>query len=948
MFGFSILTTSISLIGIPQNRYSPEDIKSLEDILYVDLNHSPSQPDYSFVQSDILNSDYSPISNKHTVFSSSPTPNQYIDKSRTRVRNYDSPALNQTAESFRMSFGTSNGSDSEPEFVIPVTAKQVMTSSGSDSGVNVSDVSSFRPADEEQAGLPLVNVMSPLTASRVSSAPEEAHATVVEKGNVSSLSEGNSPPTALGTSSTPRNLSGNSCTLGDMSWDNFEVNRSNFKTDEEYKQFKAHAKLQAEIKGKSPILLNDDCSDILTVSDTNSQDLDVSGRALENEIAQIEKEKELSNHSASCQRRGSDTTKEFSDVEISESLELTESLALLEETKMLYDALEQKSNMLEEKYFTAEKMKSALEDPLAGDESSKTKNNMVSKSVEFFEKLSKASSSNSKVSPGKKKGANISSNIDLENDDMSLSSLPSKSDRVNSSFESEVENLPRKSLHDSSNCSLPSLDISIDINSSIMSSFLSKTPTKSPKPRKLRLSDSSATYTDYSRTTVNTESTTVLRESVERLQNEIDEVLADCAESFTTSMDTENHNLSDTSYGTGESDNETVVSDASLTNGNVILPAQNDANDNMDESEKLVVMLEDFLATQMTPLQSDASEGGDIISGKSEAALPLGDAVHSPHLQANRTVEVGVTYNSDLSEPEDVHYTEYHDIEISSPLPYNPVVISPEDVHDLNSVMIVTRAPSGDDVASGEEKKYGSVDDISDIIEKQHVPGCENFEDSVTPEPLKNVTMTDNKNHQIDPTLSSDLESTSSTWSNTDETLEVDSPEISKPNANEENVAHHPDNVDIQPDQSLSSLSPNIVNGLDHSKSDNEVSNSGESVENSDRAAKEVNDDLDYVPTAESVLGSTSEDEGQEPYTIKIPNTVRASDDRCNASHGLVLGNESSGSISDDFVTATADEIEAELDDLERTPNGTNTSQVEVSNSPLPELYVTASSDIGK
>ena len=364
MFGFSILPTSISLIGIPRNHYSPEDIKSLEDILYVDLNHSPSQHDYSFVQSEILNSDYSPISNKHTVFSSSPTPNQYNDKSKPRAMSYDSPTLNQTAESFRMSFGTSNGSDSEPEFVIPVTPKQVMISSGSDSGVNVSDVSSYRPADEEQASLPLVNVM---TASRVSSAPEEAHAPVVEKGNVSSLSEGNSPPTALGASSTPRNLSGNSCNLGDMSWDNFDVNRSDFKTDEEYKQFVAHAKLQAEIKGKSPILLNDDCSDILTVSDSDSQDLDAPGRALENEMAQIEMEKALSNRSASSQRKDSDTTKEFSDVESNESLELTESLALLEETKMLYDALEQKSNMLEEKYFTAEKMKSALEDPLAGD-----------------------------------------------------------------------------------------------------------------------------------------------------------------------------------------------------------------------------------------------------------------------------------------------------------------------------------------------------------------------------------------------------------------------------------------------------------------------------------------------------------------------------------------------------------------------------------------------------
>ena len=320
---------------------------------------------------------------------------------------------------------------------------------------------------------------------------------------------------------------------------------------------------------------------------------------------------------------------------------------------------------------------------------------MVSKSVEFFEKLSQAPSSNSKVSLGNKNGTNMSSNIDLENEEMSLSSLSSKPDKVNSSFESEIENLPRKSLHDSSNCSLPSLDISVDINSSIMSSFISKTPTRSPQPRKLTLSDSSATYTDYSRTTVNTESTAVLRESVERLQNEIDEVLADCAESFTTSMDTENHNLSDTSYGSAESDNDTVVSEASLTDDNVILPAQNGTNENMDESEKLVVMFENFLATQITPLQSDESEGDEISSGQNEAAVTQGDAVLSPH-KGSRTVEVGITYNSDHSEPEDVHYTEYHDIELSSPLPYNPVVISPEDVHDLNSVMIVTRAPSGD------------------------------------------------------------------------------------------------------------------------------------------------------------------------------------------------------------------------------------------------------------
>ena len=51
-----------------------------------------------------------------------------------------------------MSFGTSNGSDeddSEPELFI--TAKSVLElSSCSDSGVNVSDVSSYRPADHEQ------------------------------------------------------------------------------------------------------------------------------------------------------------------------------------------------------------------------------------------------------------------------------------------------------------------------------------------------------------------------------------------------------------------------------------------------------------------------------------------------------------------------------------------------------------------------------------------------------------------------------------------------------------------------------------------------------------------------------------------------------------------------------------------------------------------------------
>ena len=107
-------------------------------------------------------------------------------------------------------------------------------------------------------------------------------------------------------------------------------------------------------------------------------------------------------------------------------------------------------------------------------------------------------------------------------------------------------------------------------------------------------------------------------------------------------------------------------------------------------------------------------------------------------------------------------------------------------------------------------------------------------------------------------------------------------------------------------------------------------------------------DDLGYVPTGESVLGSTSEDEGQEPYTIKIPNIVTPSDDKCKTSPRLVVDNESSGSISDDFVTATADEIEAELDVLERTPNDASTYPVSVSNSSLPELYITASSDMGE
>ena len=146
------------------------------------------------------------------------------------------------------------------------------------------------------------------------------------------------------------------------------------------------------------------------------------------------------------------------------------------------------------------------------------------------------------------------------------------------------------------------------------------------------------------------------------------------------------------------------------------------------------------------------------------------------------------------------------------------------------------------DVVSGGQKIYGSLDDISDAVEKQHVPGCENFEDSVTPELPKDVIKTDNKNHKISPTLSSDLESTSSTWPNTDKSLEVDSLEISKPNVNKENVVYHPNNIDINPDQSLSSLSPNIshVDGFDHTKSDldNAVSNSGQSVENADSAGK--------------------------------------------------------------------------------------------------------------
>ena len=96
-----------------------------------------------------------------------------------------------------------------------------------------------------------------------------------------------------------------------------------------------------------------------------------------------------------------------------EMLSVTESITLLEETKELYNMLEQKANQLEQKYFSPDKMKCALSDPLGsfvletpdtlvdepdiGEpvcESGKKlerKASSVTQSIEYFEQLSSSS-----------------------------------------------------------------------------------------------------------------------------------------------------------------------------------------------------------------------------------------------------------------------------------------------------------------------------------------------------------------------------------------------------------------------------------------------------------------------------------------------------------------------------------------------------------------------------
>ena len=771
---------------------------------------------------------------------------------------YDKPGLNLTSQSFRMSFGTSNGSDGESDTELFITAKSALEQSSccSDSGVNVSDGSSYRPADhesfeeqDEDLTIPVFNITSPTTD------PEHS---------IRGSSENERQPPSGSECSTPRKLSvashGNP--LHEMSWDNFDIGRNDFETDEEYDKYLAHVKAQAELKHKNVELIGDysavsdsetveinndhsindtaDSQDITILQnsmsahnemsdkdnlyDTSVEDSDISFPTeadfptdIDFAVDQIETdisfpvdqiETDISFPADQIETDISFPADQIEDdmkspredgVTEADGLPMTESLALLAETKKLYSALEEKTSLLEEKYFSPEKMKCALSDPMGSfvleeqeepgheqkedsvcddrpvyelqqqfveelqqqfvsevrkpvddgqqkqisndiakpddtdpsEEVSEQKAGLISRSIEFFEQCAQSSSTDSsptkpnerlmKGTPPKTPSkaqklkktrrpsrprstddtSSQASDRSLKRDPLIQSSsidedvdipeviagtlapaakrpksppklLPkpkSPSVKSKSPIDSGTDSMDCKVAVDGDrNPTVPSPDFSNEgLTKQRLDAIVPCKITRRPHHKSgTSLSQPSIETgtTEISRTTASTNSTAILRESVDNLRFEIDELVNDCGESFATSLDTDRHCFSDSTYNQSLQNNSNVYDDTLVSDSGEILSSESDFSN--------PVILDEYCSDP----EAAASELEELFQS------------YLPGQPENRgTVGIEVTYHSDKSDSEDIHYEE---CEISeSPFDENTHFIEPEEVPDVNSVLIL-------------------------------------------------------------------------------------------------------------------------------------------------------------------------------------------------------------------------------------------------------------------
>ena len=837
--------------------------------MFADL-HAPRTPPTldatSFVHSEFLDSSGNPVNQTYTsseFYTPSPRNNKINQESPESSYSTDNekPSLDLTSQSFRMSFGTSNDSDvdSDPEMFITAKSALEQSSCCSDSGVNVSDGSSYRPADhesfeeqEEDLIVPVFNVTSPTT--------DPEHSTGGSSENERQPPSGYSTPRSKGKSecSTPRKLSvashGN--LLHEMSWDNFDIDRNKFETAEEYEKYMAHVRAQADLKQKSGELIGDysavsDSETVLINNDhstdetADSQDVTIleDSMSTHNEMSDKDNVYETSVEDSEInfpteadyptdmsfpadQIEGDlKSPREDESTEI-DGLPITESLALLAETKKLYSALEEKTSLLEEKYFSPEKMKCALSDPMGSfvleeeemhaheeqerpasgqkysvmcepqqvpideqekqlghgldkpeetEDSAEQQTGLISRSIEFFEQLSQSSSSSpspKKLDERFMKGTPPKTPTKAQrlkktrrpsrprsNEETSSQATDEISERDplihSSSIDEECFDIPQvmaESIAPAAQCpksppkllpkpKSPSIKSNFpndcenadfselvaqdealeETNSDSMAEGLTKQRLDAIVPCKItrRSHHKSGTSlsqpsietgtTEVSRTTASTDSTAFLRESVEKLRFEIDEIVNDCSESFGTSLDTDRHNFSDSTYDQSLQNNSNVMDDTLVSDTGEILSSESGISN--------PVILDEYCSDP----EAAASELEELF----KSYLPI-------EAEDRGTVGIEVTYYSDKSDSEDIHYVECEICE--SPYEENTPVIEPEEVPDINSVLILSNSnvkdshrldnlvcegvsvPSDAECDSPHLIEYLSVTSIEDVI----------------------------------------------------------------------------------------------------------------------------------------------------------------------------------------------------------------------------------------
>ena len=548
------------------------------------------------------------------------------------------PMSNLSSESCRVSFGTSNDtsdadSDGEPWLYIPAKSSMLGDSSFcSDSGVNVSEGSSYRPGDHDPSDspeitVPVFQVSSPTTTESINEDP------------ISCLS-------------TPRKLSVANSYLHDMSWDNFDLDRENFATSDEYEEHLNFIRAQihlkhtsgAEIIGDLACLSETDTLQVPSIDSSDGSNDLLLPEPIHIETSDKDNVYDSTDVSLQTEKNGSE-----------DGLPLTESLSLLAETKLLYNALEHKTNMLEERYFSPEKMMSLLKDPLGSLVTETTplnspEQNSPSCSDPFCDPNPEKTLQNEITPPrSPTKSVKLKKNKRLFHKDDSLPNLYigyENVDKLNGTLtdddlcsyhstpdptslyvepgEEVKPGCPVKIIIEDSDCNeerkyeaYPKV-LSDDVP--LIRKFHSETFLS-------QISIETET-TENSRNSVGTESTAILRESVERLKLEIEEIVDCCDESFSTSLDTDRHNFTDSTY-------ENAINTSPRNSSNF-----SDKNISLNSYESNSVVLP----------KCSSSSGASSNENRGQ--------IYENGSKQRYTIGVDVTYYSDLSDLEDIHYIE--------------------------------------------------------------------------------------------------------------------------------------------------------------------------------------------------------------------------------------------------------------------------------------------------